>query len=356
MLPLAVAATLALSACQGAGSSDPPSAAGSSSSAAAAAGADLLGAGSTFVDPVMQEWIGAYAADHDQTTISYEGIGSGGGIEQLTAQSIDFAASDAFMTDEEVQAASDARGCDVVHIPMVFGAVTVAYNLPGVDGLVLDANAIAGIFLGTITTWNDGAIAELNPDATLPDAEIVVAHRSDSSGTTNIFSTYLDGENPDWHGQVGAGKELQWPTGVGAQGNDGVAAAIAQNEGGVGYVELSYALENGLQVASVVNADGTAIQPSLDSTAAAAESITIPDDLRFNISDVGGDGYPIAGATWVVGYTCGYDEAKAIALKGFLHYALEAGSQAAQDLNYATLTPDLKQKALANVDRINADS
>ena len=178
---------------------------------------------------------------------------------------------------------------------------------------------MAKIFLGTVTKWNDPAIAALNSGVSLPDEDIIVAHRSDGSGTTSIFTTYLDHESADWSSQVGKGKEVPWPAGVGGQGNDGVSAAIAQNDGGIGYVELSYAIENGLSVAAMINSDGNAIEPTLESTAAAADGITIPDDLRFNILDVGGDGYPIAGATWILAYTCGYDANKADALKAFLH-------------------------------------
>lgn len=357
-LPLILIGSLILAACQATGSS--PSSPASSTSSTGASGdptlhADLLGAGSTFVDPVMQEWIGAFVGNNGGVTITYEPIGSGGGVEQFIAQSTDFGGSDAFMTDDEIAAAQTASGCDVVHIPTVFGAVAMAYNLPGVAGLVLDSATIAGIFEGKITSWNDPAIAALNSGATLPETQIIVAHRSDGSGTTSIFTTYLDDENDAWHASVGKGKEVSWPAGVGGQGNDGVAAAIAQNEGGIGYVELSYAIENDLAVASVKNADGTAVAPTLESTAAAADGIQIPDDLRFNILGVGGDGYPIAGATWVLAYTCGYDQAKADALKAFLRWSLTDGDEIAQQLHYAPIGDALQAKALANVDRINAD-
>jgi phosphate transport system substrate-binding protein len=260
------------------------------------------------------------------------------------------------MKDEEITAALEARPCDaVLHIPTVFGAVAVAYNLPGVEGVVLDSDTLAKIFLGTISKWNDPAIAALNSGLSLPDTDIIVAHRSDGSGTTSIFTTYLDHESSDWHDQVGKGKEVSWPTGVGGQGNDGVAAAISQNEGGLGYVELSYAIENDLSVAKMENDDGNAIEPTLESTAAAADGITIPDDLRFNILDVGGDGYPIAGATWILAYTCGYDAAKADALKAFVRWGLEEGDSIAQDLRYAPIGDALQEQALANVDRINEE-
>lgn len=346
-MPIAVAGTIFLAACSS-GSSGSPDA-----SMDGGLSADLLGAGATFPDPLYQEWIGAFTGDNPGVTITYEPIGSGGGVEQFTAQSTDFGGSDAFMKDEELAAAEDAWGCDVVHIPTVFGAVAVAYNLSGVDNLVLDSDTLARIFLGQITKWNDSAISALNSGASLPDEDIIVAHRSDGSGTTSIFTTYLADESDDWASQVGAGKEVTWPSGVGAQGNDGVAAAILQNDGGIGYVELSYAIENDLSAASMVNADGNAIAPSLESTAAAADGIDIPDDLRFNILGVGGDGYPIAGATWILAPTCGMDPAKGEALKAFLTWAIRDGDGVAQDLNYAPIGDALQEKSLANVERIN---
>lgn len=364
---LALVATFALGACSGSGATTAPSSGASSEATSAASeappssapgagnlSATLLGAGATFPDPVYQEWIGAFTKDVEPgVAITYEPIGSGGGVEQFIGQSTDFGGSDAFMKDDEIAAAEQARGCEVLHIPTVFGAVAVAYNLSGVDGLVLDSDTLAKIFLGTITKWNDPAIVALNSGLSLPDADIIVAHRSDGSGTTSIFTTYLDHESSDWSSAVGKGKEVSWPTGVGGQGNDGVAAAITQNDGGIGYVELSYAIENDLAVARMQNKDGAAIEPTLESTAAAADGITIPDDLRFNILDVGGNGYPIAGATWILAYTCGYDAAKADALKAFLTWSLEQGDSIAQDLRYAPIGDALQEKALANVNRIN---
>ncbi len=351
LLPLALVGAVTMAACSSGADGSP---AGSSTSGGGSGlSAGLLGAGATFPDPVYQEWIGAFISDNPDVSITYEPIGSGGGVEQFTAQSTDFGGSDAFMKDEELAAAEDAWGCDVVHIPTVFGAVAVAYNLSGVENLTLDSEALAQIFLGEITRWNDPAITDLNAGVSLPDEPIIVAHRSDGSGTTSIFTTYLDDESSDWSSRVGKGKEVSWPVGVGGQGNDGVTAAIAQNDGGIGYVELSYALENGLSTAAMVNADGNAIQPSLESTAAAADGIEIPDDLRFNILGVGGEGYPIAGATWILAPTCGLDANKGDALKAFLTWALENGDSIAQELNYAPIGASLQEQSLANVARIN---
>ncbi len=209
-LGIGTALALVLGACQsnnGSGSEGPAtstSAGAGQPSAGAALSADLLGAGATFPDPVYQEWIGAFVGDNEGVAITYEPIGSGGGVEQFTAQSTDFGGSDAFMTDDELAAAEEAWGCEVVHIPTVFGAVAVAFNLSGVDSLTLDSDTLSGIFLGEITSWSDPAIVNLNPEASLPDEQIIVAHRSDGSGTTSIFTHYLADESDAWDAQVGA--------------------------------------------------------------------------------------------------------------------------------------------------------
>ncbi len=339
------------------GGSEPAGSEAASSGGGGGGGATLIGAGASFPAPLYQEWIGTYTQDvNPDVSINYQSIGSGGGVEQFIGQQTDFGASDAFLSDEDLAAAEKARGCPAVHIPTVFGAVTVAYNLDGVDRLTLDGPTLADIFLGNITKWNDPAIAKLNPDATLPDTEIIVAHRSDGSGTTNIFTTYLSSVSDAWKSGPGAGKTVEWPApnAVGGEKNDGVAAQVQQNPGAIGYIELSYAEENDIPVADMVNADGNAITPTLDSTSAAAEGITIPDDLRFNILDVGGQGYPIAGATWILAWTCKYDQAKATALKDYLTWALKNGDDTARQLLYAPLPDSLQAKALAKVDQINA--
>lgn len=318
--------------------------------------ADLLGAGASFPAPIYLEWIGEYTGMvQPGVSVNYQSIGSGGGIEQFIAQQTDFGASDAFLGEEDLAAATEARGCAPVHIPTVFGAVAVAFNVPGLDALTLDGTTLAEIFLGNVTNWNDPAIAALNPGADLPDRDIVVVHRSDSSGTTSIFTTYLADVDATWADQVGAGKSPEWPTGVGGEKNDGVAAAVQQNDGSIGYVELSYAIENGIAVADMVNADGNAVTPTLASTAAAADGITIPDDLRFNILGVGGDGYPIAGATWLLAWTCGYDDATAAALQDFITWSLTEGDALAEDLLYAPIGEALQARALDKVAMINEE-
>ncbi len=347
---LLIVLALVAAACGGASNDD-------SSGSPSSEPVELLGAGASFPAPLYQEWIGAYRQVEPGVSINYQSIGSGGGIEQFIGQQTDFGASDAFLTDEELADATAARGCEPVHIPTVFGAVAVAYNVEGVDSLTLSGPVLADIFLGKITRWNDPAIAALNPGVVMPDADIVVAHRSDGSGTTSIFTTYLSSVSDDWKNGPGAGKQVEWPApnSVGGEKNDGVTAQIQQNPGSVGYVELSYAIETGIPVAKMLNEDGNAVEPTLESTAAAADGIAIPDDLRFNILGVGGDGYPIAGATWLLAWTCGYDEAEAAALKAWITWALEDGDDLARELLYSPLPDSLQAKALAKVALIDAE-
>lgn len=315
--------------------------------------ASLNGAGATFPQPLYLEWIGAFTGLNKGVKINYQGIGSGGGIQQLTQMTVDFGASDAPMKDEEIAAAEKASGAKVLHIPTVFGAVVLAFNLQGVESLKLDQETLAGVFLGKITKWNDPKITALNPGVTLPDTAIQVAHRSDSSGTTNAFTTYLSQISEEWKSAVGSGKEVEWPVGIGGQGNDGVAAVIQQQPGSLGYVELSYALESGLPVATLKNKAGNFITPTLESTAAAAEGVTFPEDLRFGVSDSPGeDAYPIVTATWILAYDKMEDAAKAAALRAFLTWALEDGDDIATELNYAPLPDGLEAQALEKVNAI----
>ena len=231
---------------------------------AATLAGNLTGAGATFPGPLYLEWIGQFQKDNTGVIINYQAVGSGGGITQFTKMTVDFGASDAPMKDTEIAAAEAANpGAKVLHIPTVFGAIVAAYNVPGVSGLKLDSDTLAGIFLGTIAKWNDPKLVALNPDAKLPDLAIQVVHRSDSSGTTNGFTTYLAGVSPEWDTKVGKGKDVKWPLGVGGQGNDGVAAVVKQQEGSIGYVELTYALESQMTVADLKNKSGAFITPSL---------------------------------------------------------------------------------------------
>jgi len=244
------------------------------------AGGTISGAGATFPQPVYDEWASRFK-DDTGTTVNYNAIGSGGGVAQFTAGTVDFGATDSAMTDEEITAAKK-KGAPV-HVPTVFGAITVSYNVSGVEkGLKLDGPTTADIFLGKIKKWNDPAIAQLNSGVKLPDQDITVVHRSDESGTTKLFTTYLAAYSPEWKSGPGVDKTVKWPTGTGAKGNSGVAGAVKQTDGSVGYVEEAYALQNNFTTADMKNKSGKFIAPSLDSTSAAGEGVKIPADLRFD--------------------------------------------------------------------------
>jgi phosphate transport system substrate-binding protein len=336
---------------------DEPADADAESDGGSALSGTILGAGASFPDPVYQSWIGEFGEVEPDVSVQYESIGSGGGREQFIGQQTTFAGTDAFASDEEIADAVEQRGCgEVLHIPMVFGGVVVAYNIEGLEDLTLDAATIADIFSGEITNIDDPAIAELNPDVDLPDQDLVVNVRADGSGTTSIFTTYLEDEDEDWAAEYGSGDEVPWFDGVvGGEQNDGVQAGIAGQPGGIGYLSLEFAVAAGLPFANVINADGNAIEPSTESVGAAVDGIELPEDLRFDVLGVGGEGYPIAGATWVLAYTCGYDEAEAEALKAFLTWSLEEGDDTAAELGYAPLSDATQELSLANVERINED-
>jgi phosphate transport system substrate-binding protein len=335
---------------------DPTTSAGATTIAAPALSGSLTGAGATFPGPLYLEWIGQFQKDNPGVTINYQAVGSGGGITQFTKMTVDFGASDAPMKDTEIAAAEAANaGAKVMHIPTVFGAIVAAYNVSGVTSLKLDSDTLAGIFLGTIKKWNDPKIAALNSGVSLPDLAIQVVHRSDSSGTTNGFTTYLSGVNADWKSKVGAGKDVKWPVGVGGQGNDGVAAVIKQQDGSIGYVELTYALESKMTMADMKNKSGAFITPSLESTTAAVEGATVPDDLRFSVMDSANPAaYPIVTATWILAYSKMADAKKADILKAFLTWSLTSGDDIAKSLGYAPMPQAIKDLALAKVKSINA--
>lgn len=326
------------------------------SSSSAGLSADLNGAGATFPAPLYVEWIGGFQKIESGVQINYQSVGSGAGIQQFTAQTVDFGASDAFMKPEEIAAAEAARsGAKVIQIPTVFGAITLAFNLPDVDKLNLDSETLAGIFLGTIKSWDDAKIKALNPDAKLPSTGIQTVHRSDSSGTTSAFTSYLATVNADWKAGPGAGKTVKWPGGVGGQGNDGVAAVVKQTAGAIGYVELSYAVQNKMTVADMKNKSGAFVTPSLESTSAAADGVQIPADMKLSVSDSANPAaYPIVTATYILAYEKMPDAAKAAALKAFLTWSLNDGTSIAQQLGYAPLPSALKDAALAKVNAIGS--
>jgi phosphate transport system substrate-binding protein len=351
---VAVAASLAVgvTAC----GSDSSSSGGGSSSGSKSG--SINGAGATFPLPVYQEWA-ARLKDKDGLTVNYQGIGSGGGIAQFTAGTVDFGATDSAMEDSE-ETAAKKKG-DPVHVPSVFGAVTVSYNVKGVEkGLKLDGATVADIFLGKITKWNDPAIAKGNPGVNLPDQDITVCHRSDESGTTKLFTTYLADYSDEWKNGPGVDKTVKWPTGTGAKGNDGVAACVKQNDGAVGYVEQAYALANQFTFADLKNKAGNFVAPTLDSTSAAGDGLKVPDDLRFSAINAPGDqAYPIASGTFLLVYQdmckAGVSKDKATLVKQWLDYALSDGQNAAKELQYAPLPDAIKSKAQAKVDGLQCN-
>ncbi len=308
----------------------------------------LQGSGATFPAPLYNQWIEQYGQAYTNIKIDYQAIGSGGGIKAITEQTVDFGASDAPMKDEEISALPS--GTTVLHVPMALGAVVVIYNLPGISDLQLDDANVAGLFLGTIKTWNDPAIAANNPGVTLPATPVTVVHRSDGSGTTNAFTTFLDTVSTDWHSQVGAGKEVNWPTGIGAQGNDGVAAGVKQTEGAVGYVELNYATTTGLSSAKVKNADGNFVAGSTAGVTAAAEAAVadFPADFRQApiINGAGADTYPIASYTYLLVYEDQKDATKGQALVSYMAWCLTDGQAGEEALGYAPLPAEIQQKSI----------
>lgn len=307
--------------------------------ATCAQAATISGAGATFPAPVYSKWAEAYKAQTGNS-LNYQAIGSGGGIKGIQDQTIDFGASDAPMTDEQLTA---AKGGPIFHIPTALGAIVLSYNIPNVKTkLKFTGATIAGIFLGDISKWNDPKLVADNPDLAQVNEDIVTVHRSDGSGTTFGFTDYLSTVSPDWNSKVGKATSVNWPVGLGGSGNPGVAGEIQQNPYSIGYVELIYALGNKLDYGMVKNKSGQWIDPSLDSvTAAAAAALTsIPADLRFSIVDAAGDtSYSISTATWLLAYKTQTDQAKALALTRLLWWTTHDGQKFNKDLQYA-LVPD----------------
>jgi len=310
---------------------------------AASAQTKLNGAGATFPYPIYSKWFSQYHEQHPDIEINYQSIGSGGGIRQVTAGTVDFGASDGPMSDEQL-AASKVK---LIHLPTVLGSVVPAYNIPGFKGeLKFTPDVIAGIYLGKITARNDPAIAKANPGTSLPNQSIIVVHRSDGSGTTYIFTDYLSKVSSEWQTSVGKGTSVNWPKGLGAKGNEGVAGMIRQMDGAFGYVELIYALQNNITFGSVKNAAGSFVKASLDSTTAAAASMkAMPADFRVSITNAPGkDSYPIASFTWLLVPTDWKDKNKQKVFVDFLIWMLDQGQTFTAQLNYAPLPDAVKQK------------
>jgi phosphate transport system substrate-binding protein len=356
---IAMLVVVAVGAC---GSSSSSSAGGSGSSGSSGGSSSsgggsgtVNGSGSTFAAPIYQQW--GSNVKGQGLTVNYAATGSGTGVAQLQAGTVDFAGSDPAMKDSEIQAGKGP----VAHFPIAFGAITVSYNLSGVkSGLKLDGKTIGDIFLGKVKTWNDPEITALNPGMSLPSSSITVVHRSDSSGTTAEFTQFLSAYSPTWKSQVGDGKEVKFPTGTGGKGNSGVAAAVKQTAGSIGYVESAYALQNGFTFAAVKNKAGQFVLPTLASTSAAAAGASVPADLRFSVIDSPNPtAYPIAGQTFLIVYKdmckAGVPKATAANVKKFISYGLGDGQSVLGQLYYAKLPSSIDAQAKAQLSTLTCN-
>ena len=314
----------------------------------------LTGAGSTFINPLLTTWADVFKQKvASNVSVNYQSIGSGGGIQQITQKTVDFGASDAPLTDDQIKAAPG-----ILHIPMVHGPVVVTYNLK-LDvnkPLQFSGQTLVDIYFGTITKWNDKAIAADNPGIPLPPTDIAVIYRSDGSGTTSIWVDYLSKISKNWESKVGRGTSVKFPTGFGAKGNEGVSGQVKQVDGGIGYVELAYAIENKLPLSLVKNAAGEFIAPGIDSASKAAALPSYPDDLRFSITNPPAEvkgAYPITGTTWLLAYTNQTDMNKTVALVDFIRWAISpAGDEVAKSKVYPSIPPPLKEKVLGQLRKI----
>lgn len=312
----------------------------------------LNGAGATFPYPMYSKWFSDYHKLHPDIEINYQSIGSGGGIRQVLAGTVDFGASDGPMTDEQLKVAK----IKILHIPTVLGADVPAYNIPGVtQELKFTPDVLADIFLGKISSWNDARIAKANPGAKLPNQPIIVIHRSDGSGTTYIWTDYLSKVSSDWLGQVGKGTSVRWPVGLGGKGNEGVAGLIRQMQGGIGYIELIYAVQNKIAYGSVKNAAGEFVKASLDSVTAAADSVkNMPADFRVSITNAPGkDAYPISSFTWLLIPTQAKDPAKGKIIADFLGWMVNDGQKMTADLSYAPLPGSVAAKVKETIKQVH---
>ena len=318
-------------------------------SASAQAATQLSGAGATFPAPLYQRWAVEYNKLNPDVQVNYQSVGSGAGVKQFTAGTVDFGASDAAMSDEEIAAV----GKGVVMIPATAGIEVFAYNLPGIDNLKLSREAFVGIYLGTITNWNDEAIAKHNPGVELPDMPINVAYRSDGSGTTYVFTQHLSAVSPEFNDEVGVDKSVTFPVGVGGKGNEGVTALIKQSPGTIGYVEYGYATGNNLQMAVIENKSGNFIKPADDSGAATLAHMELPANLRaWPVDPEGKDDYPIATFSWLLLYGSYENTEKLAALKAFVKWSLTDGQKYAPELGYIPLPAEVVTKAQAALDTI----
>ena len=359
-----VAMTVSLAACSGPQGQDKAADGGTSSDTSKNAGSDklalqqdvqIVGAGASFPAPLYQRWFQDLNGQYPKLQVNYQSVGSGAGVEQFTAGTVDFGASDTAMKDEEIQKVPADKG-GVLLLPVSAGGIVLAYNIPGVDELKLSRQVYADILLGKIKKWNDPAIAKANPDAKLPDQNITVVHRSDGSGTTGVFTKHLSAISPEWKTKVGEGKTVQWPTGLGAKGNEGVTAQIQQTPGAIGYIEYGYAKQNNLKAAALENKAGKFVSYNDQSASKTLEAVQLPENLRAFIPDPEGDeSYPVVSYTWLLVHQKYSDPTKAKAIEGMIEYALTEGQKVAPELGYVPLPKNVAQKVAAAADKISPD-
>jgi phosphate transport system substrate-binding protein len=305
---------------------------------------------------MYSKWFSDYNKLHPDIQFNYQSIGSGGGIRQVIEGTVDFGASDGPMSDEQLTQAQSKRGTKIYHIPTVLGAVVPAYNVPGVSGEIkFTPEALAGIFLGKITSWNDPALVKANPGVNFPNQSIVVVHRSDGSGTTFIFTDYMSKVSSDWQGSVGKGTSVKWPVGLGGKGNEGVAGMIRQMQGAIGYIELIYAVQNNIPYGVVKNAAGDYVKASLQSVTAAAASVkSMPADFRVSITNAPGkDAYPISSFTWLLIPAQSKDANKGKMIADFLNWMVDDGQKMTASLTYAPLPDSVAQKVKATIKTVH---
>ena len=312
----------------------------------------INGAGATFPNPIYSKWFEEYSKLHPDVRIDYQPIGSGGGVRQLTNRTVLFGASDVPMTEDQLQLAPGP----ILHIPSVLGAVVPVYNLQGTPDLRFTGAVLANIYLGRIRKWNDPAIAKVNPGVTLPGTDITVVHRAESSGTTFIFVDYLAKISPEFQKTVGVNSAVNWPLGIGGKGNEGVAELVAQTPGAIGYVELVYAMQNGMSFGAVQSSAGDMVKASPESVTKAAAGAVVPDDFRVSITNAPGAGaYPLSSFTWLLLYTDPPDKTQARALNEFVKWALTDGQQYAADLHFARLPDSLVSRELMALETIKTN-
>jgi len=315
-------------------------------------GTALTAGGATFPDPIYEQWLKDFQQKESGAKINYQAIGSGGGVDGFTNGTFDFAGSDAPLQTDEIAALPG----ESIEIPTVLGGVAVSYNVAGIDsGLKLDGQTIADIFMGTVTAWNDPAIASQNPGVTLPSTPISVVHRNDESGTTFVFTNWLSSQSPEWASKVGADKAVAWPTGTGGDGNDGVAAGVSQTDGSIGYLSFDFAVSSGLGVAQIKRADGTYVAPSVDSISKAGGDLTFPIQPTSNILNANAPGaYPIASTTYLLIPKDMSDANKAQTIFDFVTWALTTGQAEATQLNYSPLPSDVAAQGLKELSAMTA--